>query len=222
MVGKQMEAFPAFANAPFFFRLQALFPYTRGMTFMQEGLARGGWKKLSELFEHPPGSTKEILEPQFHYNRKTLPQVVLPRPEPLGYVAGLRLLEENVMGQLGYYALLGQLISEDEAKKVAPGWLGDRYILYEYKDAAPARYALVSRTRWASPESALAFFRDYHTILRRKYPGLTPDNRSTTDLYVGAASNGTVILLRHGDEVLWAEGIPAAESDAMLAWLHAL
>ncbi|MBI1941617.1 MAG: hypothetical protein HYS33_08940 [Acidobacteria bacterium] len=222
MVGKQMEAFPAFSNAPFFFRLQALFPYTRGMTFMQEGLARGGWKKLGELFEHPPASTKEVLEPQFYYSGKTLPRFSLPRPEPLARVAALRLLEENVLGQLGYYALLGQLISEDEAKEVAPGWLADRYILYKYEGAAPARYALVARTRWSSPETALAFFRDYHTILGGKYPGLTPDPRSTTDLFVGTATSRTVILLRRGDEVRWAEGIPAAKADAMLEWLRGL
>ncbi len=222
MVSKQMEAFPVFSNAPFFFRLQALFPYTRGMTFMQVGLARGGWKKLSELFEHPPASTKEILEPQFYYEGENLPEVSLPRPEALERVAGLRLLEENVMGQLTYYALLGQLISESEAKQVTPGWLADRYILYEFEGTTPPRYALVGRTRWTSPESALAFFRDYHTILGRKYPGLTPDSRSTTDLYVGAASNGTVILLRRGNEALWAEGVPAAKADAMLAWLRSL
>ena len=222
VVGKQMEEFPAFTNAPFFFRLQALFPYTRGMSFIQAGLARGGWKKMSELFEHPPSSTKEIFEPQFYFDGKPLPEISLPRPPALESVAGLQLLEENVMGQLGYYSLLGQLISESEAKQVAPGWLADRYILFEYEGAAPPRYALVARTRWASPESALAFFRAYHTILGRKYPGLTPDSRSTADLYVGTATNGTVILLRRGDEVLWAEGIPAAKTGAMQAWLSAM
>jgi hypothetical protein len=222
VIGKQMEEFPAFTNAPFFFRLQALFPYTRGMSFIQAGLARGGWKKLSELFEHPPSSTKEIFEPQFYFEGKALPEISLARPPALEGVAGLRMLEENILGQLGYYALLGQLISESEAKQVAPGWLADRYILYEYEGVAPARYALVARTRWTSPESALAFFRDYHTILYRKYPGLTPDNRATTDLYMGTATNGTVILLRRGDEVLWAEGIPAEKTDTMLKWLMSL
>jgi hypothetical protein len=220
VIGKQMEEFPAFTNAPFFFRLQALFPYTRGMSFIQAGLARGGWKSLSELFDHPPSTTKEIFEPQYYFDGKALPEITLAPPPALEGVAGLRMLDENILGQLGYYALLGQLISESEAKQAAPGWLADRYILYEYEGAAPARYALVARTRWTSPESALAFFRDYHTILDRKYPGLTSDVRSTTDLYIGTASNGTVILLRRGGEVLWAEGIPPAKTDAMLNWLH--
>ena len=222
VVGKQMEDFPAFTNAPFFFRFQALFPYTRGMGFVQAGLARGGWKKLSELFAHPPSTTKEIFEPQFYFDGEKLPVISLPPPPALEGAAGLRRLDENTIGQLGYYALLGQLISESEARQVAPGWLADRYVLYEYKDPAPARFALVGRTRWAGPEVALAFFRGYHTILGRKYPGLTSDARSTTDLYMGTASDGTMILLRRGDEVIWGEGIPAGRTDAMLKWLTSL
>jgi hypothetical protein len=81
------------------------------------------------------------------------------------------------------------------------------------------QYTLVSRTRWSSAEAALAFFRDYHSILARKYPELAPDHRSTPDRFVGTAANGQVILLRKGDECLWAEGIPSAHSDAMLKWL---
>jgi hypothetical protein len=132
------------------------------------------------------------------------------------------------MGELGYYALLGQLISEEEAKSVAAGWRADRYLLYERSAAGLSagvsqgarQYTLVARTRWSSAESALAFFRDYQSILARKYPELAPDQRSTIDLYIATAAKGQVILLRKGAEVLWAEGIPAAQSDAMLSWLN--
>ena len=48
------------------------------------------------------------------------------------------------MGELGYYSLVGQLISEDEAKRVAPEWRGDRYLVYE--NAEKHQYALVART----------------------------------------------------------------------------
>ena len=123
--------------------------------------------------------------------------------------------------------MLGQLISEDEGKAVATGWLADRYLLYE-RAAGPGpgltregkEYTLVSQTRWSSPEAALAFFRDYHTILARKYPELAPDTRSATDLFIGTAANGQVLLLRKGDSCLWVEGIPRAQSDAMLNWLN--
>jgi len=220
VVHQQYEEFPAFSKAPFFFRFQALFPYVEGMGFMQKGLQLGGWKKLNSLFEHPPEATKEIFEPAAYFDNKPLPTVALTRPAPLEAVPGLRFLSSNVMGELGYYALLAQLISEDAAQSVGKSWLADRYILYE--GPAEKTYSLISRTRWESTETALAFFRDYHTILTRKYPELASDKRSTEDLFVGRAANGQVILLRKNDECLWAEGIPPAQADAVLNWLRSL
>jgi hypothetical protein len=223
VIHQQYEEFPTFDQAPFFFRFQALFPYIEGMGFMQRGLQDGGWKRLNSIFSDPPHTTREIFDPQAYFEKQPLPKISLPSSAPLAGLRGLNFLAENAMGELGYYALLGQLISEDEAKSVATGWLADRYLLYEKSAGASAgasRYALVSRTRWSSPEVALAFFRDYHSILTHKYPELVPASRSSSDLFVGAAASGQVIVLRKGDECLWAEGIPAAQSDAMLNWLN--
>jgi hypothetical protein len=228
IIQQQLEGFPAFNRAPFFFRFQALFPYIEGMGFMQRGLQGGGWKRLNSLFDDPPNTTKEIFEPGTYFEKQTLPKISLPHPAALADVRGLNFLVENTMGELGYYALLGQLISEDEAKTVAAGWLADRYLLYERTAARPSsgatpaarQYTLISQSRWSSPESALAFFRDYDSILARKYPELQADQRSTTDLFIGSAANGEVILLRKGEECIWAEGIPAAQSDGMLTWLN--
>jgi hypothetical protein len=228
IIQQQLEEFPAFNRAPFFFRFQALFPYIEGMGFMQSGLQAGGWKRLNSLFNDPPNTTREIFEPQAYFEKQPLPKISLSHPAPLAGIRGLNFLTENTMGELGYYTVLGQLISEDEAKSVATGWLADRYLLYERAAAGPGpgvahetrQYTLVSRTRWSSPEAALAFFRDYHSILARKYPELAPDQRSTTDLFIGTTANGQVILFRKGDECLWAEGIPTTQVDAMLKWLN--
>ena len=222
VIHQQFEEFPAFSKAPFFFRLQALFPYIEGIGFMQRALAEGGWKKLNSLFSHPPTTTKEIFEPSVYFVAKPLPEISLPRPAALAGVPGLRVLTENTAGQLGYYALLGQFISEDEAKTVGKAWMADRYILYEYEGTTPNQYALVARTRWSGPETALAFFRDSHTILAKKFPELAPDRRSATDLFVGSTASGQVVLLRRGEECLWAEGVPAALTDTMLEWLRSL
>jgi hypothetical protein len=222
LVHQQHEDFPTFSNAPYFFRLQALFPYAQGMGFIQRVLQQGGWKKLNALFEKPPATTKEIFEPQVYFDSKALPTVSLPRPKALTNVPGLRLLDENTIGELGVYALLGQFISEEEAKTVGTGWLADRYILYEYEGSKPGRYVLVVRTRWSSAETALAFFRDYRTILAKRFPDLAPDARPGVNLFVGGIDASRVILVYRGDEVSWVEGIPAAQTDIMLDYLHAL
>ncbi|MGA2984465.1 MAG: hypothetical protein ABSG32_11655 [Terriglobia bacterium] len=218
LISQQLDQFPELSHAPYFFRMQAFFPYVQGMGFIQAGLQLGGWKGLNQLFEHPPEATKQIFEPQTYFHHQALSRIALAHPPALEGVAGLRFLRENAMGELGYYSLLGQLISEDDAKTLGPSWLADRYLLYE--QSGGDAYTLVVRTRWTSPETSLAFFRDYHTILAHKYPELSTDRRSSTDLFIGSAANGVTVLLRKGDECLWAEGVPAVKADAMLAWLR--
>src|SRR5208337_1387207 len=120
VVHQQFEEYPAFSNAPYFFREEALFPYVQGMGFIQAGLQLGGWRDLKELFEHPPEATKQIFEPQTYFNHQVFPKIALAHPPALEGVAGLRFLSENAMGELGYFSFLGQLISEDEAKTLGP------------------------------------------------------------------------------------------------------
>jgi hypothetical protein len=241
-IQQPMTQFPAYSSAPFFFRYSALFPYSEGVAFMQTGLAQGGWKRLNELFVKPPTATKEIFEPELFFGSGTpstggpviiepgrsedsssqaaLPKIALPSPPPAITGSGLRQVSHNVMGQLGYYCVLGQLISEEEAKKLAPDWIADRYLIYE--KGSTHQLLLVARTRWSSAETALAFFRDYHSILEKKFTELAPDPRSAADTFVGSTASGQVILVRKGDECLWAEGVPAAQTSAMLAWLRGL
>jgi hypothetical protein len=218
VVRMQVQEFPAFSSAPFFFRFQALFPYTQGISFMQKCLAKGGWQTLNQVFYRPPNTTKEIFQPDAYLDKKALHKASLLGPSPLSTVPGLRLVDENTMGQLGYYTLLGQFISEAEARSVAPGWQADRYLVYE--DASAQRFALVARTRWAGSEASLAFYRDYHAILGKKYSELAPDSRSTPEAFIGSTASGKVILLRQTDECFWAEGVPQGQVETMLAYLR--
>jgi hypothetical protein len=220
VVHLQMEQFPAFSSAPYFFRFQALFPYTSGLGFMQAGLKQGGWKSLNQVFANPPATTKEIFEPQFYFEHRTLPQIALRAPEALSMVPHLEKLDENIMGQMGYYSLLGQFLSEEETRSVSSGWLADRYILYE--DTGSHHYTLVGRTRWSAPEKAVAFCRDYRTILARNYPDLTVEKPSLPDLITGSAANGRIMVVLRGDECLWAEGVPPSQADKMLDYLRSL
>lgn len=220
VIHQQFEEFPIFSKAPFFFRMEALFPYIQGMGFMQSGLKRGGWAELNKLFSNPPRTTREIFVPGVYFDHQPPVSITLPKPALLADSKGLNLLTDNIMGSLGYYALIGQFISEDEAKKLSPELTGDRFLLYE--GPAAKQYTLLARTRWSDSETALAFFRDYHEIVARKYPELAPDARSSSDLYLGSIASGRVMLMRKGAECLWAEGIPVNKADAVLDWLKRL
>lgn len=220
MVHQQMAQFPAFTEAPYFFRLQALFPYAQGMGFIERGLAQGGWEKLNEVFANPPVTTREIFRPADYFERRPRPEVSLPRPTALSGASQVRLLAENTLGELGYYSLLGQMVSEDEAKATAAAWAGDRFILYE--GPAKNRFLLVARSRWSNEESALAFFRDYRRILAGKYPELSAGKGSAADLFMGSAETGQIVVLRKGREVLWAEGVPEGLGEAIRSFLRSL
>jgi hypothetical protein len=220
LTSMQLEGSPELSNAPYFFRMQMLFPYVQGIGFIQAGLHLGGWKDLNTLLQDPPENTKEIFEPETYFNHRQFPKVELPRPPALEGTAGLRFLTGNAMGELGYYALIGQLISEEEAKSLSTGWLADRYLLYERSSGD--EYVLVGRVRWSTPAQAQQFFSDYHTMLAQKYSDLKESQRSSAVEFIGSAGNGAVFLLRKGDECVWAEGIPAARSEMMLEWLRGL
>lgn len=219
-IRQQMAEFPVFSKAPFFFKLEALFPYIQGASFIVNGLRQADWKTLDELFTSPPSSTKALYQPDAYFKHAELPEVGLPVNAPLGSDSGLKQLDENILGELGCNELLGQFLDEDTATADCAGWAGDRYIVYE--DQSSENNPLIARTRWASAEAALKFFRDYHKILNQKYKEFAPDPHSDSERIIGHTASGEVILLYAGNEVRWAEGVPSNKVDATLKWLEML
>lgn len=217
---QQMTEFPVFSKAPFFFKLQALFPYIEGASFISKGLGRTNWQGLNELFTSPPPNTKALYQPNVYFDHVALPDVNLPDENPLSAVPGLKQLDKNILGELGCNELVGQFLSEEKATDDCSGWMGDRYVVYE--DPATQSDALLARTRWSSADSALTFFRDYHTILTKKYPEFSPDSQSDSERLIAHTNSGDVILLYAGDEVRWAEGVPSRKVGTMLAWLEGI
>ena len=220
VIHQQFEEYPAFSHAPYFFRVEALFPYVDGIGFIQQALQQGGWKALNKVFSDPPATTRQIYDPSTYFAHAARPEISLPQPPALAHVAGLAFLREDTLGELGFRALLGQLVSEEEAEAVGPAWVADRYLLYERPGGEG--YTLVARARWGNEETAREFFHDYLTLLKHKYPGLPAAKPEDTDLFRGAAASGEVLLVRSGDECRWVEGVPANRADDLWAWLRAL
>lgn len=247
LVNQQMAEFPVFTHAPFFLRFEALFPYVQGLHFSLRGLILGGWKGLNRTFTDPPTSSQEIFQPDLYFNggaglngdasrsasaRRGAPgEIPLPPPPALEHVTGLRLAEKNVMGEIGYYALLGQLISEEEAKKVTGAWMADRYLVYDA--SSPGQHVLIARTRWTSPEASSAFCSDYRTLLAKRWPESASEAPEPTGGSSGAANGAPRVIFQaagaqrsllfsEGDECRWAEGVPASQADAVTKWLESL
>jgi hypothetical protein len=236
VVNQQMTEYPIFSKAPFFLRFQVLFPYAQGMHFVHEGLIEAGWKRLNEVFLNPPATTKEIFQPDLYFkppdNSSRPPAALeLPPPAVLEHESSLKLVESNSMGELGYYALLGQLLSQDEAAKIGKSWMADRYLVYE--GPTPGQFMLIARSRWKNEQAATDFCGDYRKIIEDRWPEARRGDSSPERTVGSAASNvqerisftsGTrrTFLLRKGEECRWAQGVPAAQADEMAKGLEAL
>ncbi|HXJ95701.1 MAG TPA: DUF6782 family putative metallopeptidase [Terriglobia bacterium] len=242
MVNQQMAEYPVFTKAPYFLRFQALFPYAQGMHFVRQGLVLGGWKRLNQCFTEPPVSTKQIFQPDFYFKPPADPPpgtesaarpLILPPPPALAHAPALKPVQGNVMGELGYDALLGQLLTPEEADKVTPSWVADRYLVYE--GPTPGQFTLIARTRWSTAEAASAFCVDYRTILEKRWPedaaaAHPQEGREEQDAKTATApevlfhTSGArqAWLLREGDECRWAEGVPEAQAHALGKWLREL
>lgn len=246
-VTQQMAEFPVYSSSPFFLRFQLLFPYVQGVQFSRRALELGGWKRLNQVFADPPTSTRQIFQPDLYFGAdqsgpnpssvpapaaaRRDPELALPPPPALQHAAGIKQVEDNVMGALGYYALFGQLLSVDASRKVSGSWVADRYIVYQ--GPAPGDLILVSRTRWENPEAASDFCAAYQTILEKRWAepaagaSKPPDRVSGTDgaapeVLLRTSGARRTILLRQGDECRWMEGVPAKQADALAGWLESL
>src|SRR6202142_2104813 len=163
----EMDKDPNLAKAPLYIRDELLFPYLAGTGFTQQFLkAHTGWQDLHLIFQNPPVSTQQIMHPEMYLHGVKPEPMALP--EWKGLVPGdWKLLEENTMGEFGVEEILKQLLDENAAELIDPGWKGDRYAVFE--DAKTKSTPLVFRLALDNPDDAAHFFGQYSEALEDKY-----------------------------------------------------
>jgi hypothetical protein len=157
---------PTLQKAPPFLKDVLIFPYIGGLTFSAAVMRNTGWAALPGLFEKPPVSTQQILHPALYRSGKTPASVALPRLEKL-LGGNWTKLDENIMGEFGWKEVLKQFLDNDRAKTLAAAWDGDRYAVFEHKQAK--KLILVARLCLDSEEHAARFFGQYSEALEKKY-----------------------------------------------------
>lgn len=142
---------PRFAAAPPYLQQYLLFPYLRGMLLCLEA---GSFDAVDRIFRKPPLSTEQVLHPAKLLGKEPDHPMVLDLPDlaaELGEDA--RLLTGNALGEL-YIRVLLEEGGGTGAARVAAGWDGDRYEVY---DRGEGRATLVWLTTWDTPEDAGEF-----------------------------------------------------------------
>jgi hypothetical protein len=168
---EEMDKDSKLAKAPIVIRDGLLFPYLAGTSFSQAFLkAHTGWQDLHLIFEHPPVSTQQIMEPEFYLKGVGPAKVTLPAWKGVA-PADWKLLEENVMGQFGLEEVLKQFLDPARAAQLSPTWDGDRYAVFEDPKTKDTR--LVWLLALETEDDAARYFGQYSEALETKYADRT-------------------------------------------------
>jgi hypothetical protein len=135
------------------------FPLDSGADF-SSALAAGGNGPLDAAFAEPPHTTAEVLHPEKHLGK------VAAVPVPAPTVQG-RVTAGGTFGELMTVATLADTLQPEGAARVAAGWAGDAYVLYDGPNAAPC---LRIAYRASSPP-AFAQLRQAFTVWAERHEG---------------------------------------------------
>jgi hypothetical protein len=164
---EEMDKDSKLAKAPIVIRDALLFPYLAGTSFTQAFLkAHSGWQDLHLIFENPPVSTQQIMEPDLYLKGVGPAKVTLPGWKGLA-PADWNLLEENVMGQFGVEEVLKQFLDADRAQVLSPAWNGDRYAVFEEPKTKNLKLVWIVALR--TDDDAARYFGQYSEALELKH-----------------------------------------------------
>ena len=171
------EQYPVFSKAPLYIRESLVFPYSDGMLFQDAIYRKRERMAFSEVFQHPPASTQQILHPE-KYLAHTEPMI--PGPPAAPAPRDVRSMAEGSLGEFDFQVLLSEYAGKEEGKRAAEHLAGGSYELYEYKrDKLPL---LAYASTWDSEDAAQKYFELYHSVLKGKWKKLEVSSETPTQI----------------------------------------
>lgn len=184
----------AAGDAPLFLREVLLFPYSAGFELAAALYRTGGYVLLNEAFKKLPVSTEQVLHPEKYVRGEQPVKISAPPPPP-----GMRLVAQDVFGELGLRSLLLQALPPYPAQNGAGGWGGDVISLYE--DRETKALVVSASTTWDSELDAVEFVAGMERVI---------------------AAWGDGFVRRRGSDVAFVRGLKEAHADKELDRLLSL
>ena len=169
--------FPPLLTETFIFR------YRDGLHFVETLRRSRPAVSLDDIFRRPPQSSEQVLHPEKYLSGEAPREVELDLEEFAD--EGWRPTATTPLGEVGVRGLLLAGVTQDEARRAASGWGGDRSFVFEREGRAPL---FVWRTVWDTPRDAQEFFRVYNLMLQgRAAPGPSAQGESEREWREGAS-----------------------------------
>jgi hypothetical protein len=213
---------PILAGAPMYLREMVIFPYTYGLSFLEDLLARGGKDMaFAGAFKNPPHDTREIMQPDSYLDGQHVEPARLPKLSDVlkkNYVG----YDSGAVGEFDVYILLKQYSGPEMAERLSKTWRGGVYYLGRKKGAKPptpgapiamSDFALLYVSDWATPEDAGYFAKAYGLWLPKKYKSVAPVAEQKGRAWT--TEQGPVSIDVSGSRVLVVEGFDATTAAAV-------
>ncbi len=215
---------PIFASAPMYLREMVIFPYTYGLSFLEDLLTRGGEEMaFAGAFKNPPRDTREIMQPDSyldgqHVEPHAAAQARRPAQEEL---RGIRL---RLRGRIRRVHPAQAVLGPRAGGEALYGLARRRLLPWRKKDAKPPKpdaptpmsdLGLLYVSNWATPEDAGYFAKAYSLWLPKKYKSVTPVAEQKGRAWT--TEQGPVSIEVAGNRVLVMEGFDAATAAAVRA-----
>lgn len=198
----EAQQFPVYDSTPLYFREVLIFPYTDGLLFQDELVRRLGSDGFKRVFEQPPETTQQILQPSL-YLRSVVPEAPPLSKHPLP--KGFKRVYDGSFGQLDHRILLEHHLGEEDRGALLDRWRGAQFEIYQKRRSGESllRYAV----RWQDADAAREYYHLYRQVCERKRTGLALVNRGP-DRCEGTTDAGRVVLEIDGNVVRSVEGLP--------------
>jgi hypothetical protein len=197
-----------FQKAPLFLKEALTFPYRYGLGFVGEVITKRGKAGANALFQAPPVTTRQIMEPETYLSGEKLP--AMPVPDFKLLFKDYDTVDVGGFGEFDTAMLVGQLASPVVAQKIYPNWRGGYYVAVRPKGKPTAPLGLLYVSRWAGAENATDFARIYAGGLVKRYQKLTPQE-GVAGSSAWTTEDGPVLIFTQGDLVLIAESLEHGE-----------
>ncbi len=167
MMALSTNQMPTFDEAPRAVRELLMFPYMRGFQFVGHGRKLGGWKRIDAAYADLPVSSEQILHPEKYFEQRDTPETVFFTPPEELRARKWERIYEDVLGEFMLLQLLEPIFNEEERRKAADGWAGDKVLVFK----RGKELSFVLSTIWDSDQDAVEFAGAYAKTIKKRGPG---------------------------------------------------
>ncbi len=198
---------------PNFLREMELAPFGVGLDFVRGLHDAAKFDQVNAVYSRPPVSCLEVLEPEVYLADTQFKPAVINWEDT--NVNGLAPIFDDRLGAVALVLLLKQQVPQPVAAETAPGWRGDRLLVYPA--GGKSRDHVAWQTMWKDSNAADAFFSAMRQSLMGRYKSAVPEPNAPAGVFKLNGPDRFVVLMRthDGRRIFYVDAADAAFADAL-------